>query len=149
MVLPSPPAERAARLQSGDIRDLIGNDAEAARALVDLTKPGPFGSRTLELGRYVGAFKDGALIAMAGERLRLPGHVEISAVCTHPGHRGYGLARTLITVLAQDAFGRGLAPFLHVFAENTGAIEAYRKMGFATRKVMHLAVIKAGEADLP
>ncbi len=89
------------------------------------------------------------MIAMANERLRLPGHVEISAVCAHSGHRGYGLVRMLITVLVQDAFGRGLAPLLHVIAEDTETIEAYRKMGFAPRKVMHLAIIKLGEADIP
>jgi predicted GNAT family acetyltransferase len=29
---------------------------------------------------------------MAGERMALPGAVEISAVCTHPDHLGKGLA---------------------------------------------------------
>ena len=42
-------------------------------ALVELTRPGPFAVRTVELGGYVGVFDDGALVAMAGERLRAPG----------------------------------------------------------------------------
>jgi hypothetical protein len=37
--------------------------------LVALTKPGPFGPRTLELGDYVGCFEGPRLVAMAGERM--------------------------------------------------------------------------------
>lgn len=147
MVLPAPLPERTGRRHGIEVRDLTGKDGAAAQALVELTKPGPFGTRTLELGRYVGAFEDGALVAMAGERLRLPGHVEISAVCTDPAHRGQGLARRLIAAVAESAFDRALVPFLHVFTDNAGAIAAYRTMGFATRRVMHLAVIEAREAD--
>ena len=147
MVLPTPLPDRIGRPHGIEVRDLIARDGAAAQALVELTKPGPFGARTLELGRYVGAFERGALVAMAGERLRLPGHVEISAVCTHPAHRGEGLARRLIAAVAQGVFDRGLVPFLHVFADNAGAVAAYCTMGFATRRVMHLAVIEAREAD--
>ena len=56
--------------------------------LVELTKPGPFFPRTIELGSYIGIRTGGRLIAMAGERMRFPGFTEISAVCTHPDHRG-------------------------------------------------------------
>ena len=130
-----------------DVRTLTTDDAASARTLVELTKPGPFGPRTLELGRYVSAFEGGALVGLAGERMSLPGHVEISAVCTHPEHRGRGLARALVTALARDALDRGTAPFLHVFADNTGAIAAYRKMGFVLRRTMHLAVVKAAQSE--
>jgi len=51
------------------------------------TKPGPFGSRTLALGRYFGIWREARLVAMAGERLGVPGHVELSAICVHPGER--------------------------------------------------------------
>ena len=30
----------------------------------------------------------GKLVAMAGERLKVPGYTELSAVCTHPEHAG-------------------------------------------------------------
>jgi hypothetical protein len=49
-------------------------------ALTKLTKPGPFATRTREMGDYFGVREDGALVAMAGERLRLPG--------VHRGQRG-------------------------------------------------------------
>ena len=45
-------------------------------ALVAATAPGPFGRRTPLLGRYLGIRDGGRLVAMAGERLRVPGHVE-------------------------------------------------------------------------
>jgi predicted GNAT family acetyltransferase len=32
----------------------------------------------------------GKLVAMAGERLKVPGYTELSAVCTHPEHTGKG-----------------------------------------------------------
>src|SRR5579862_5394085 len=50
-------------------------------ALASATQPGPFGPRTIELGSYIGVRRQGALVAMAGERLRLDGFTEISAVC--------------------------------------------------------------------
>src|SRR3954463_7756573 len=36
-------------------------------ALTELTKPGPFGERTPELGTYLGIRENGRLVAMAGE----------------------------------------------------------------------------------
>ncbi len=65
-------------------------------ALTALTKPGPFGKRTHELGTYLGIRRDGKLVAMAGERLKIPGYTEVSAVCTHPEHTGHGYARILM-----------------------------------------------------
>jgi len=46
------------------------SDVGAMIELVNVAKPGPFGRRTPELGRYVGVWDNGRLIAMAGERLR-------------------------------------------------------------------------------
>ena len=72
------------------------DDVPEMTALVELTKPGPFLPRTIETGVYLGYRDcDGRLLAMAGQRLHLPGWVEISAVCTHPDARGRGLARAL------------------------------------------------------
>ena len=58
-----------------------------------LTNPGPFGPRTIELGRFVGIHRDGRMVAMAGERLKPEGHTEITGVCTDPDHRGRGYSR--------------------------------------------------------
>ena len=88
-------------------------------ALALLTKPGPFGPRTIELGEYFGYFDDGdRLIAMAGERMAAAGLHEISGVCTHPEHQGRGLARRLMLKLIRRQLLRGETPFLHVMRAN-------------------------------
>jgi ribosomal protein S18 acetylase RimI-like enzyme len=119
---------------SGPALTALGpGDSGAVSALIDSTNPGPFGTRTLEMGRYIGVFEDGQLVAMAGERLRLANYVELSAICTHPRARGRGLAEHLVRCLMRDAFARGQTPFLHVLPENAAAISLYRKLGFAVR----------------
>jgi GNAT superfamily N-acetyltransferase len=79
------------------------SDVPEMLALAERTKPGPFGPRTHELGRYIGTRVDGALAAMAGERMRLDGCVEVSGVCVSPEHRGKGYAALLVTWLARKA----------------------------------------------
>jgi predicted GNAT family acetyltransferase len=114
------------------IETLSRADVPAMMELVAIAEPGPFGPRTIELGRYLGVRHAGRLVAMAGERLRLPGHVELSGICVHPDARGQGHAALLTRALTVDAFARGEVPFLHVRPENT-AVELYRRLGFATR----------------
>jgi ribosomal protein S18 acetylase RimI-like enzyme len=108
-------------------------DASDMQALAEITKPGPFGPRTPELGRYVG-LRDGAgrLLAMAGERFRLSGHVELSGICVHPDARGQGLGAALTLHLARAALARGEAPFLHLFPDNPAAA-LYERLGFRHR----------------
>jgi ribosomal protein S18 acetylase RimI-like enzyme len=101
--------------------------------LVARTRPGPFLPRTIELGTYLGIRRDGALIAMAGERLHPPGWTEISAVCTDPAFRGEGLATRLILAVAHGIRERGETPFLHTGAQNTSAIRLYESLGFRLR----------------
>lgn len=110
--------------------------------LTRLTKPGPFGKRTHEMGQYWGIRQDGDLIAMAGERLRLPGYIEISAVCTHPDHLGRGSATALIKMLIQRIRGRGEQPFLHVRPENTRAVELYERLGFRKRVLIQYVILE-------
>jgi ribosomal protein S18 acetylase RimI-like enzyme len=105
---------------------------EAAMELAALTKPGPFGPRTLEMGDYVGVFDDGRLVAMAGERTRTADAREVSGVCTHPDFQGRGLARRLMELLIARQLARGERPFLHVMSANTGARGLYERMGFRT-----------------
>jgi predicted GNAT family acetyltransferase len=111
-------------------------------ALAKMTKPGPFGMRTRELGTYLGIRIEGQLAAMAGERLHLPGYTEISAVCTHPNHVGRGYARTLMVELIRQIRNRNEIPILHVRPENARAIELYRRLGFADRHLSRYAVIR-------
>ena len=63
------PVPEAAPAAPG-VRPLVAADAAAALALAELTRPGPFGLRTIELGDYLGCFEDGRLVAMAGERMQ-------------------------------------------------------------------------------
>ena len=102
-------------------------------ALTALVFPGFFRPRTLEMGDYIGIYDGARLVAMAGERMRLDGYQEMSAVCTHPGYTGRGYAQRLLALLCNAAFDRGFTPFLHVYSDNTRAIEVYRKLGFVER----------------
>lgn len=105
--------------------------AAQALELATLTKPGPFGLRTIELGEYWGVFDGGRLVAMAGERMAAGTLREISGVCTHPDFQGRGLARMLMLKLVRREMARGETPFLHVMSANTGARALYARMGFA------------------
>jgi ribosomal protein S18 acetylase RimI-like enzyme len=116
-------------------------DVSEMLQLTKLTRPGPFAIRTREMGDYFGIRKDGALVAMVGERLRLPGFTEISAVCTHPEHLGQGHARRLITLLLGRIKRRGERAFLHVRQENRRAVELYERLGFVKRRSLQYGLL--------
>ncbi len=126
-----------------DIVALDASHADAMAALAHATEPGPWVARTHELGNFVGVFgvENPDLVAMAGERLRLPTATEVSAVCTEPGHRGRGLAAMLVTEVARGIQARGELPFLHVRAENTAAVRVYERLGFRTRIQTQVAAV--------
>ncbi|MEI7036661.1 GNAT family N-acetyltransferase [Fulvimonas yonginensis] len=116
-------------------------DAPEMLALATLTQPGPFLPQTHRMGRFVGIRIDGRLAAMAGERFRFPGHTEVSGVCTHPDHRGRGLARRLSRHVAAAIAARGDTAFLHAWADNAAAIALYRSLGFTLRAEVDVAVL--------
>ncbi|MFJ1807515.1 MULTISPECIES: GNAT family N-acetyltransferase [unclassified Streptomyces] len=120
------PAPEAVRLGPDDVPEILD--------LVARTRPGPFLRRTIALGAYLGIRHHGRLTAMAGERLRVPGWTEISAVCTDPAHRGRGLATRLIRAVGDGIRERGDTPFLHAAADNAPAIRLYQSLGFALRR---------------
>jgi predicted GNAT family acetyltransferase len=97
------------------------------------------------MGTYLGIRRDGALVAMAGERLHPPGWTEISAVCTDPAFRGEGLATRLMHAVAYGIRERGETPFLHAAAGNTGAIRLYESLGFRLRRRTAFAAARAPE----
>jgi ribosomal protein S18 acetylase RimI-like enzyme len=122
-------------------RALDHQDRGEAQRLVVASQPGPFGERSFEPGDYLGCFADGRLVAMAGERMRVEGGREISAVCTDPEFRGRGLARMLVAELVRRQVDRGEAPFLHVLESNTPARDLYRSMGFRDHSVSPVRVV--------
>jgi ribosomal protein S18 acetylase RimI-like enzyme len=122
-------------------------DVPEMLALTSVTQPGPFGPRTIELGHYIGIRRRGVLVAMAGERMRLDGFTEISAVCVEPTYRGQGFAVDLVRSLVSLIAARSEIPFLHVFSSNHAAIALYRRLGFTLRRRMHLAVLVRAEAQ--
>ena len=124
-----------------ELRPLTPSDIPAMVELAELTEPGPFRNRTSELGAFFGGFESGRLLAMAGQRMRLPGFIEVSAVCTRPDVRGRGYARALMSTVMDNIFNEGATPFLHVLPNNP-AIRLYESLGFIQRRILHLAVIK-------
>ncbi|HTF45460.1 MAG TPA: GNAT family N-acetyltransferase [Terriglobales bacterium] len=134
------PPQNAIALAEADVPEMM--------ALAELTRPGPFGKRTRELGTYLGIRRQARLVAMAGERLRLPGYTEVSAVCTHPEHTGNGYAAALIAALVGNIQGRGESAMLHSAEDNQRAIALYERLGFKKRTRLHLLVVrKTGEAS--
>jgi GNAT superfamily N-acetyltransferase len=125
-----------------EFRNLTAADVPAMVELAELTEPGPFRERTIELGPFFGIFQSGRLLAMAGERTHLPEFVEVSAVCTHPDARGRGYARMLIATVMDEIRQRGKTPYLHSFAHNYSAIRVYESLGFTLRRNLELAVLK-------
>jgi ribosomal protein S18 acetylase RimI-like enzyme len=120
---------------------LTESDVPEMLELVALTKPGPFGPRTIELGGYLGIRGEGKLVAMVGERMKVEGFTEVSAVCVHPEWRGRGLANELILLVAENIARRGETPFLHVFSDNEPAIALYEKLGFERLRTVHVTAL--------
>ena len=127
------PEPEAVLLGAGDVPEILD--------LVARTEPGPFLPRTVELGTYLGIRREGALVAMAGERLHPPGWTEISAVCTDPAYRGQGLAGRLVRAVSAGIVARGEVPFLHALASNTNAIRLYAALGFELRRTTTFTVL--------
>jgi ribosomal protein S18 acetylase RimI-like enzyme len=125
-----------------EIVKLTAADRSAMVDLATLTEPGPFNERTMELGTFFGIWSQGRLMAMAGERLRLPEFVEVSAVCTHPEARGRGYGAALTATVAENIRQSGKTPILHLFAANLQALRVYERIGFTVRRDLELAVLK-------
>jgi predicted GNAT family acetyltransferase len=143
MVAARPVAES---IDDRDIIQLSESDAPEMFELAQKAKPGPFGKRTHQMGRYIGIRDAGRLIAMAGERMQLDGYVEISAVCVDADYRGNGLAGRLVKVLHKQIGLRGDTPFLHVLSDNHAAIALYRRLGFEQRQAFFLSRIQPANA---
>lgn len=128
-----------------EIVNLERADVPLMLELVELTKPGPFLTNTIELGNYTGIFREEKLVSMAGHRFYLQPYREISAVCTHPDYLGNGFAFHILQEQISRILKRSEIPFLHVRADNMGAIKLYQKLGFQIRTEMTAYILKKGD----
>ena len=76
---------------------------------------------------------------MGGERLKPKGYVAISGICTHPEYRGRGYAKAIKGALTNMILERGEIPFLHVSVNNSPALKLYEKLGYKTRRAVHVS----------
>ena len=126
--------ERVTGVDCSEAIPLGAADVPEMLELVTQTEPGPFLTRTIELGDYLGIRRNGALVAMAGERFHLDGWTEISAVCTKPDHRGQGLASRLVGALIAGIQLRSQRVFLHVLTPTPERSDSTRSLAFAYGK---------------
>jgi GNAT superfamily N-acetyltransferase len=132
MVLPAPsPATTPTPLA---IEPLGHHNATEMFELINRIQPGYYNIDTRLLGNYYGIRQQGRLIAMAGERVRIPGFSELSAICTDPAYTGLGYAQQLIAHIGSELFAADVVPFLHVALSNQRAIRLYEHMGFQHRR---------------
>ncbi len=110
--------------------------------LAVLTKPGPFGKRTIDFGNYHGIFINDKLVAMTGRRLHVYDFTEVSAVCTHPNFLGRGFARDLIKHQINSILEEKKIPFLHVRSDNKRAIDLYERLGFINNGIMNFYFLR-------
>ena len=86
------------------------------------------------LVRWAGVEEDGELVAVAGQVTEPSGAAHLLSVCTHPDHRGRGLAREACTRVMSAAIAHG-APMLvlEMYTANEAGRRAYSALGFVER----------------
>ncbi|MCX2494739.1 GNAT family N-acetyltransferase [Pedobacter sp. PF22-3] len=72
--------------------------------LVNLVQPCYFKNKTADLGSYYGIYKNDQLIAVTGERMKMDGYTELSAIVTHPEYTEKGYAKQLIVHVSNKIF---------------------------------------------
>ena len=126
----------------GEIKPLNESHTDQMIFLTALTKPGPFREETYLFGNYFGIFDNEQLVAMAGQRLHPEPYLEVSAVCTHPDHRGKGYAKVLMLHVMKLILERSYIPFLHVATSNSSAIHLYESIGYEKRIRTRIEVLE-------
>ena len=110
--------------------------------LVNLVQPGYFTEGTSSMGNYYGIFKNDQLVAVTGERMKMYGFTEISAVVTHPHFTGKGFAKQLVAHTVNKSFEEDIIPYLHVAESNISAVNLYERSGFAIRRKITFWMMK-------
>jgi len=109
-------------------------NVEEMLTLTNLVQPGFFYRNTPLLGTYYGIYQEGQLVAIAGERTKITGMVEVSAVCTHPAFTGRGYAHQLVAHIVNKNVTQGNALYLHFLTNNERARKVYERLGFRDRR---------------
>ena len=115
---------------------------DAVKDLVNLVQPGYFRAKTKTMGEYFGIYQNDMLVAVTGERMRMNGFTEVSAVVTHPDFTGKGYAKQLVAHTVNKNLADNIIPYLHVTEDNAPAIRLYEKLGFQTRRKISFWKIK-------
>jgi ribosomal protein S18 acetylase RimI-like enzyme len=123
------------RYDAAGVELLAPDDLEEVEAFYADAYPGTwFQPRMLETGRYVAIRRDGRLACVAGVHVWSPtwGVATLGNVATLPEARGAGLATAACAGLCRLLLEDGIDVIsLNVRADNTSAIRAYEKLGFA------------------
>jgi GNAT superfamily N-acetyltransferase len=117
-----------------DVVPLGEEHIEEMLTLINLVQPGFFYKNTPLLGNYYGIRQQGQLVAIAGERTKITGLVEVSAVCTHPEFTGRGYAQQLVAHIVNRNVANGDALYLHFLTNNDRARKVYERLGFWDRR---------------
>jgi len=121
------------------------DDEEQMLTLINNVQPGYFLPGTRLMGDYYGIRQKGELVAITGERMRMNGLAEISAVVTHPEFTGRKFAQQLVAYTVKKDILADIIPFLHVAESNERAIGIYSGLGFSPRRLIDFWKIKRTE----
>jgi GNAT superfamily N-acetyltransferase len=131
------------KITETDIIEQLGEaDDEQMTALINLVQPGYYKPGTRLMGDYSGIRHNGQLVAMTGERMRMEGFTEISAVVTHPDFTGRKYAQQLVAHATNKNLAAGITPYLHTAETNERAIKIYEHLGFVQRRIIAFRKIK-------
>lgn len=127
---------------TASIEPLSEKDDDDMIDLINKTLPGYYLRGTRLMGDYFGIRVNGELVAMTGERMRMDGFTETSAVVTHPDFTGRGYAQQLVAHTSNKNLAAGIIPFLHTGTKNERAIKIYELLGYTTRRIIDFTRIK-------
>lgn len=104
-----------------------------------------FDDRMLDTGQYVGARREGRLVAVAGVHVWSPVQrvAALGNVTTHPDARGQGAAGACVAGLCRRLAGTTDLVGLNVRADNATAVDLYRRLGFTEVAAFTEAVFTA------
>jgi GNAT superfamily N-acetyltransferase len=122
------------RADEGRAVRLTSRDIHALNALYRLGGGTGFATYQVTQGIFYGVRMDGKVIATAGTHVISPkyGIGCVGNVFTHPDYRGHGYAAVCTSAVVRDVLAAGCRDVvLNVRHDNTPAIHAYTRLGFA------------------